>query len=424
MQLTQDIFVFPATEVGGYIVYAPLYRVCFRTNEYTAKQFREALIMDDLDADHRVSKEILQRIAEIRNCEKITPSDGDALFGTDLSVILSQRCNLACTYCYAKDAHSDQVLDFNVLKKCVDFVIDYPVNKTKRFTFIGGGEPTLTWPLLRESIEYIRNRNCEQKVNCSVVTNGTLLTKEKLDFFYKNQVRIVLSFEILKQVQDIQRPLASGRSSFGRVSEALTYIKQSGVTCDCIRSTITNLNVEDMTLMVQQLAENYSFIRYVDLEPVTDKNNTKDFYDRYINNFFEAKRYGESVGITVYNSVSSSLSSVKTRFCRREFCLTPTGEIVCCHRVSSSNDSLFNTFLIGKVTSNSIEIDENKIELLSAIKTNFKECSNCFAKYNCAGGCLSERLGVPQTHEAKCYFTKKMLSLQLEEEMNKHLYHE
>ena len=424
MQQEPDIFVIPSSEAGRYIIYAPLYRVCFCTNEYTARQFQEALYVTDLASSHRVSNEILQRITEIRNFERITPSDGDALFGTDLSVILSQRCNLACTYCYAKEAHSDQVLDFNVLKKCVDFIIDYPVNKTKRFTFIGGGEPTLTWPLLRESIEYIRNRHCEQKINCSVVTNGTLLTQDKLDFFCRNQVRIVLSFEILKQFQDTQRPLLSGRSSFDIVSEALSNIKRSGVLCDCIRSTITNNNVEEMTLMVKQLAENYPFIKYVDLEPVTDRNNTKDFYDKYINNFFEAKRFGESVGVTVYNSVSSSLSSVKTRFCRREFCLTPTGEIVCCHRVSSSKDSLFNTFLIGKATSRNIEIHEQKIELLSGIKTNFKECSSCFAMYNCAGGCLSERLGVPQTHKAKCYFTKKMLSLQLEEELNTHLYHE
>lgn len=413
---TKDIFLVPSYNLDRVIVYAPLRRVCFSVNKHTADIFNSILSGKESYGNQPI--EVLNRIKEIQNYEYIEPHDGDAVLGADLSLILSQKCNLNCSYCYARMAHSNEVISFEIVKRCIDYIFEYPIDKARRFTFIGGGEPTMTWPLLKQSIEYIRSKNTNHSVYCSIVTNGTLLTKDRLLFLKKNDVRLVLSFDILEHHQNAQRPLAKQGASFGKVVKALQWIQKYEVNCNSIRTTITEINVSDMLSMVESIHNNYPFINLVDLEPVTDSSNTVEFYEHYIESFMKTRRYGKSVGITVYNSISSSLASLKTRFCKRELCLTPTGDIVCCHRVSSKNDSLFNDFIIGHADINGVALDWNKIHNMNINKSSFPECNNCFAKYNCAGGCLSERLSVPKIHTAKCYFTKKMLTLQLQEQID------
>lgn len=408
-----DIFIVPTVDEDIYIVYAPLRKVCFGVNKYTSEIFNTVISNSSRTSWAGDYLTVYNRIVDILNRNILSPRDGNTVLGTDMSIIITQRCNLGCTYCYAKESHSKQIIEFNTVKQVVDYLLNNHGNKSKHLTFIGGGEPTIEWELLKKSIDYIRNKQGDHKVYCTVITNGTLLNDEKLIFFKENNIRLVISFDVLKEHQDQLRPLTSGKSSYEIVVENLNKIHKIGVECDCIRSTITNNNVNDMNKMVEMIHEKYPFIHYLNLEPVTDKNNTSAFYEKYIESFWDCNKYGESVGITVYNSISSSLSSIKTCFCKRELCVVPNGDIVCCHRVSTPNIPYYDFFCIGHVNENGVIIDNQKLGLVDNGRIITSECNNCFAKYNCAGGCLSEKKIYPEIHHAKCDFTRKMLSLQL-----------
>ena len=171
--------------------------------------------------------------------------------------------------------------------------------------------------------------------------------------------------------------------------------------------------------MVSFVSENYKNIKRLHFEQVTDiQDNDLSFYDKFIYNFFEARKIGKDKGIEVYNSISNSVNSLRTRFYRGEFCVVPTGDIVSCHRVSSNKENLFNSFNFGYIEKQ-INIDNSKIEkVLSIAKPKKKECDTCFAKWHCAGGCTLEQLMHSKEQQShKCNFTEKIIVKILEEEL-------
>lgn len=174
-----------------------------------------------------------------------------------------------------------------------------------------------------------------------------------------------------------------------------------------------------MQEMVHFVSQNYSQIKLLNFEPVTSSTNTKSFYDDYIENFFISKKVAAECGIVVYNSISISCNTLKERFCQREFCITPTGAITTCHRVSSSKEPLYENFTIGYVSNTNVYIDENRIKTILSLKQPLNQCETCFAKYHCAGGCVSERMQLSKEQkELKCNFTKDIVLKLLEYQVN------
>jgi radical SAM protein with 4Fe4S-binding SPASM domain len=75
------------------------------------------------------------------------------------------------------------------------------------------------------------------------------------------------------------------------------------------------------------------------------------------------------------------------------FCVLPNGKISTCSRVTKDDDLLANTFIVGKVFDQKVEIDASKIESLRHLNVMFyDQCKDCFAKWYCMGGCHNTRL--------------------------------
>jgi radical SAM protein with 4Fe4S-binding SPASM domain len=138
----------------------------------------------------------------------------------------------------------------------------------------------------------------------------------------------------------------------------------------------------------------------------------------FITNFFKARDVGKKKGIGVHNSISNSLNRIKYRFCNGEFCVTPTGDIVSCHRVSSEKEKTFGIFCYGNIT-DEIHIDNDKLEkVLKVANAKIKDCENCFAKWHCAGACVMERSCFSEQQQLlKCNFNRKILTQMLKEKV-------
>lgn len=105
-----------------------------------------------------------------------------------IDLIVTNYCNKACNYCCIK---------FNwkkIDKINIDYLIDYlsfhrnDYNKcTINFFW---WEPLLNY----ENIVYFIEKNKNPKINYSIWTNGLLLNSEMLNFFKKNNVKIIISF--------------------------------------------------------------------------------------------------------------------------------------------------------------------------------------------------------------------------------------
>lgn len=419
MELNKDLFIIPL-QGNNNIVYAPLRNVAFFANENAVVVVQKYIEGKELSIEER-STTVWEYLRKLEAIQPQRPKETGINMDGNLVVILSQICNLSCSYCYAQESRSKEILDRDRLKQAIDYTLSLSNdNNVKKFSFIGGGEPTLTWDLLKWAINYIdTSKGKNQKVRISITTNGTLLSDEKIKFIKEHKVYIGISFEILPEIQNIQRGYANPKlNSFDDVNHTIQKLTKNNIPYS-LRSTITRKNVGLMKEMVIFVSENYKNIKRLHFEQVTDiLDNDLNFYNDFIINFFEARKTGRERGIEIYNSISNSVNYLKTNFCRGEFCITPTGDLVSCHRVSSNKEDAFNAFNFGNIDG-AIYIDDTKVKrVLNIAREKQNECNTCFAKWHCAGGCISDRLLLSDQQKAyKCNFTKEFVKKILEEKL-------
>ena len=414
-----ELFIIPrkVKSEEGYLIYAPLQNLAFATNSVGAKIVEKYIDGEDL-SDVEKESVIISYIKQIENTHTNIPLCKDIDIENSAVIILSEMCNLACTYCYAQETRSKTILSKNIVKKAIDAVFVKNTGK-KSFVFIGGGEPLITWDLLEWALNYIHNKGkkCNNDVEIIITTNATLLTDEKINILRDKNIHLGISFDILPSIQNAQRIYPhSEYGTFGKVNTAIHKLDEAKIEYS-IRSTITKEHVSKMVDMVRFVIDNYKNVRKLHFEPVASRDdNDEKFYDDFVSSFMEARKLGQRYNIVVHNSMSDSVDKIRARFCRGEFCVSPTGEIIACHRFSSEKDSNFAYVNYGLIDED-IHIDrEKKSQVFSLFNYKRAECASCFAKWHCAGGCVAERLvQTSSQNEAKCRYNKALILELLEE---------
>src|ERR1035441_1465843 len=97
-----------------------------------------------------------------------------------LTVHLSNRCNLACRYCYAaieRRQNSGQTLTAPAIHAAARLVARHCQRKAKPFQFVvhGGGEPTIEWAVLQQAVVISREAAAAEGLRWRgyLATNGT-----------------------------------------------------------------------------------------------------------------------------------------------------------------------------------------------------------------------------------------------------------
>ena len=110
-----------------------------------------------------------------------------------LTLNLSERCNLACAYCYYREKGRASI-SFETIKAAIDMSVKHD-DKTGICFF--GGEPLLEKELIAETVNYTRSiyKETGHKFFFSVTTNGTLLDEGFLQFAKKVNLVIAVSHD-------------------------------------------------------------------------------------------------------------------------------------------------------------------------------------------------------------------------------------
>ncbi len=137
---------------------------------------------------------------------------------THLDVVLTAGCNLRCSYCYQNDKKARR-MDWDTLRASADLVLASQRDEVS-LLFIGG-EPLLEFPLIERAVAYIEERRAPpRKIRYQVITNGTLLTDEHVDFFADHDFEVQLSFDGVEPAQDLR-----GRGTFARLDALLDRLR-------------------------------------------------------------------------------------------------------------------------------------------------------------------------------------------------------
>lgn len=305
-------------------------------------------------------------------------------------------CNFSCSYCFSAKGRSNKSLRKEHLKGALDYFICPTRTESRRLaiTYLGGGEPTISWELLRFGLEYAGQlaETYSFELLTTVVTNGSRITPEMVDVFSRHRVRVRVSFEILEDVQRKQR------GSYEAVCRGLDLLSQCSVK-PMVRSMITPDNVRLMPRMIEILHNRFSYVKEVLFDPIISSDTfreadfTRTFYDTYSRIFLQARALADSYGISLKCAPLRNLDMVVERYCTGEFCLTPEGTITICHQVSAPNEMGYAHCIYGQVDESGIlAIDRQKFQSLIAEHTIYTHpaCKDCYIKWNCGGGCMMQ----------------------------------
>ena len=105
-------------------------------------------------------------------------------------------CNYGCIYCFAKSNINEKELSFDECKSVVNRIKDYFEENNiddGRINLVGG-EPLIS-PFINELIDYCFNK----KIKVSIVTNGSLLTKEFIERNKNKLYMIGISIDSLNE---------------------------------------------------------------------------------------------------------------------------------------------------------------------------------------------------------------------------------
>ena len=417
--LDKDLFVLSSNDKDVYIIYSPIRRRVMYTKGISFREIRESY--NNVKENNLTSFTILEeRLSNISSSPKQSIKKTNiGMNNNRLVLLLTNACNLGCIYCYAQEAHSKEKLTYEQVVNSVDYVLDNNPFEQKHFTFIGGGEPLVNWELLEKSIKYIRGKAANAHIG--VQTNATLLDSGKIEWLIGEKVDIGCSFDILPEIQNRQRPYAHrNEGSFEAVDRNIRELVCKGAVPG-IRTTIMPEVCSKMPEMVEYILTKYPEIHKIHFEHVSGEGLTwENYYSAFIDGFFAAKKIADSKGVYLKNSIIRSMATLKTRFCSGELCITPSGSIVSCHRVSSEKDNLFPKLSYGKVDNVGLLIDTDKRKLIESMYDNKckKECASCFCAYHCAGQCCNNKMSYcEKDYEELCNFTREMVLRALENKL-------
>lgn len=417
-ELKKQLFIIDDSSMNGAIIYAPLKKVCFWVNNEYKNILKNFLAENNTLKMLTGHKDLYDRMNCIYMLPSTNPNPREFRIRNHLILILSERCNFGCSYCYAQKAHNNDIIAWSTICKAVNTIM-HCADKNVRITFIGGGEPLITYNLIQKTVEYaeLLAQKFSKKVIFSVTTNASLISSNIAQWMKAHNFRVSVSFEILPSIQNLQRPLLNGKESFNFVDVGIKNLLNAGII-PRFRSTITNKNVLLMVQMVQYVIDNYPQIPKLYFEQVSDNSqDLEEFYAEYVKQFFEAKKLAKANNIQLSNSITTSMKQLKEVFCTGEFCVVPNGSFVTCHRVSSINDTNYNYFKVCDENNEynfeeSIKIGQTQVPLK-------EECENCFARWHCAGGCAYNRLSYNDAQmKLFCKFTREIVKKTLEEQLN------
>ncbi len=146
---------------------------------------------------------------------------------------VTQNCNLRCHYCaysgnYLNRKHTDIRMDFDTARKGIDFLIRNSRDVNNIRVGFYGGEPLLEFGLVKKCIDYTIEATEGKTVNFNLTSNGTLFTKEIIEFFMQHDVEITISLDGPKEIHDKNRKfVVSGCGTFDKVSKNLEFFKEN-----------------------------------------------------------------------------------------------------------------------------------------------------------------------------------------------------
>jgi len=399
------------------MIYRPLRRLAFLGNEALTGYIRHRI--SDPNTPRSETIETFLEALQFWQPDMEHPSNrdpDDETLPTTGVLLMTNQCNMRCIYCYANAGMAPhEMLEWPLAKQVIRTVCANARSSGAEYfslAFHGGGEPTVAWQLLTEATSFAR----EQDVPCrlSLSSNGVWTTDQRA-FVCAHFDNVSLSLDGNAAVQNRQRPLSNGSSSFPMVMESIAALDAAHIDYG-IRMTVTADSVRNLSESVDFICRNTSS-RAIQIEPTFTCSRgvyadpPEALAENFRTAFLDAWEIGRQASRFVYFSAARPWV-LATSFCEAPttaLIVVPGGRLVACFEVSSARHELADEFTIGHVTPDSANIDHDAVHRFNNAQQNRRaKCRDCFCFWHCCGDCAVRSKVSPVGASARCTLTRNI----------------
>jgi uncharacterized protein len=314
--------------------------------------------------------------------------------------LVTSDCNYKCNYCFVEtrfDKSPKAKMTKRIASKGIQ-LIKRNTNKIKILFY--GGEPLLNFDVIKHIVE--ESKKNKLKATYSIVSNGSIMNDEIIDFIKANKISFSISLDGAKETNDEMRKYHNNVGTFNKIRKTLCRLKDANIRFG-ISCTISPSNMEKPEEILQILNEfdvksfGYNLLTENDNIKYSEKDNIT-----MVKNILKAEDLIFEKRIVEDRIINRKLKPFveKKNWLRdcagygHQIVITPKGEVGTCHGLWPD--------LVNKETNNCFDINvdyKGKIlehptwkEWFHRIPFNMPQCWNCIGLGLCGGGCAKNSL--------------------------------
>lgn len=314
---------------------------------------------------------------------------------------VAHDCNMNCAYCFGDKGAFEGIrclMSLETGKRALDFLIENSASRHNLEVDFFGGEPLMNFDVVKELVSYGREQEKihNKNIRFTITTNGILLDQEKIDYIDENMVNVILSIDGRPEVNDRMRKTVNGKGTYDIITRNYkNFIKKRQDRQYYVRGTFTRYNLDFADDVKHLLDQGFS---NVSVEPVvtseqydytlqdSDTDRILGEYDRLSDMYIEHVMQGKPFRFFHFNVDLNQGPCVIKRVSgcgagTEYVAISPEGDIYPCHQFVGNK-----LFKLGNIAD---EKFENRLfdTFNQAHIYNKKDCSECWARFYCSGGC-------------------------------------
>lgn len=350
-------------------------------------------------------------------------------------VSFNTLCNLSCDYCFIinnfsknytpKSSSNEEIKQ--IKSWLTSFLNSDDPRIEKKIKIIGyGGEPLLSWKNFDSLFsELSRMVPKHRELQFEIVTNGTILNDDVINFLKRHRVQLAVSIDGPRHIHDIHRKTQDNLGSFDLIYENLKKLGFHEIPFG-ISTTITDDNRKELENIVTQFNQTFA-ISSIGFNLLLYAGNDSPTGKPTIDNYALQKAYVVSKSVGVYEdrigrkvTAFNNKGELYFKDCGafgNQIVITPNGDIKPCQAYFGNDLNLIGNI---KTSSPAEVLNSETLSRWSHITPIRREnCQLCPAIGICGNGCAFDsemRSGSPESiNHQFCFHTIQTLEFLLKE---------
>lgn len=322
-------------------------------------------------------------------------------------LMFSEVCNLNCSYCFVNHNFHDAKkapggkMSLDTAKKALEFFIrginlDPSRREEEKSIIFYGGEPLTNKECLAPLLEYIQTLKEQGRfptnVKLSMVTNGTLMTKELARLLKKHEVAFGISLDGGTQELNSNRVFLDGSPAFPAIIKTVGMLKNEGVDFGLSITVSEEMLYKEDAIIASLMELGIKSIAFNPIMPSKDYIVSDSYPEKVADFIIKAYEALSPLGFSE-DRISRKIdffskADIYYWDCAaaggRQIVVAANGDIGICHGLIGERDDFFTNV---NDTSFDHHTDDVFLKWNKFSPLLNEECQDCEALGICGGGC-------------------------------------